>query len=558
MQHVIEETLDNIDIDSAFVSPVVLSDIAKTPRVLDKLKKLKFVTSAGGPTPPSVGNIIHSRVRFWQTMGMTEGLVVPSVITHPDEWAYFHFHPCCGFEMRRYSDILFELVFVKKKELAATQAIFLTFPDLDIYETRDLYSRHPTVPELYKYETRKDDLVILSNGEKFNPLAAEMKLAGHPWISAVYIAGRGRFQVGALLSPEENRRDASDLAIIEAVWPAIKSVNQHLPAFAQIHRNLVQIVRTPFPRTPKGTLARYEMEKAFSKEIAALYQNSAVPESQSSLPTDSLDIDGSSIESISAGLRKAIQVVSPGLELEQIRDEDNLLENGLDSLHIIRLSRLLNSVFLSSSIRTNPGTIYSHPSVAQLGQVLWTQLHDVHQANQETQTAQLLRTRAVSQTLAKYLSSFAVSREEPKEYVVLTGTTGAVGSYLLDAICKNDKVAKVWCLNRSSTADAACRQAELAHSRGLSSDWKGKVRFVQMDLTCEALGLNQPDLVEIRNQATIMIRKLQILYSSVLSCRRLIPDAGRQCMGSQLQFAPVLLRDATHWAAEPGPHLHKD
>ncbi|UKZ88857.1 Non-canonical non-ribosomal peptide synthetase fub8 [Trichoderma asperellum] len=128
-----------------------------------------------------------------QTMGMTEGLVVPSVTTHPDEWAYYHFHPDCGYEMRLYSDTLFELVFVKRKELAAIQTIFLTFPELDIYETKDLYSRHPTIPELYKYETRKDDLVVFATGEKFNPAAAEFQLAHHPWLSAVYIAGQGRF-----------------------------------------------------------------------------------------------------------------------------------------------------------------------------------------------------------------------------------------------------------------------------------------------------------------------------------------------------------------------------
>lgn len=516
MQHVIEETLDNIDFDSAFVSPIVLSDISKTPRVLDKLATLKFVTSAGGPTPPSVGNVIHPRVRLWQTMGMTEGLLVPSVITHPDEWAYFHFHPCCGFEMRPYSDTLFELVFVKKKELTAHQAIFLTFPDLDIYETRDLYSRHPTVPELYKYETRKDDLVILSNGEKFNPLVAEMQLAGHPWVSAAYIAGRDRFQVAALLSPEDNRRDASDLAIIEAVWPAIEFVNQHLPAFAQIHRNFVQIVRTPFPRTPKGTLARYEMERLFSKEIAGIYQDSAVSESPSSLPIGSLQIDGTTEETIRAGVRKAIQIVSPGLELEHIRDDDNLLGNGFDSLHVIRLSRLLSSAFPSSRIQLDVGTIYTHPSVRQLGHVLWTQLQNIRQGHQETDTAHL-RTKAVSQMLAKYLPSFAVSRQEPKEHVVLTGTTGAVGSYLLDALCKNDRVAKVWCFNRNSTADAACRQAELARSRGLSLNWMGKVRFVQTDLTSEALGLSEADLAEIRNQVTIMIRELQIQFPPAFS-----------------------------------------
>lgn len=516
MQHIIAEVLDNIDCDSAFVSPIVLSDIAKTPHVLEKLAKLKFVTSAGGPTPPPVGNIIHPRVPHQQTMGMTEVLLVPSVITHPDEWAYFHFHPCCGFEMRPYSDTFLELVFVKKKELAATQTIFLTFPDLDVYETKDLYSRHPTIPGLYKYEMRRDDLVVLSNGEKFNPFIAEMQLAAHPWISAAYITGRDRFQAAALVNPEESRQNEPDHTIIEAVWPAIEAVNKSLPAFAQVHRNFIKIVRTPLPRTPKGTLARHEIEPLFAQEITSIYQDSAFPESSSS-PIGSLEIDGTSEETVRSGLRDAIQIVSPGLELEQIKDDDNLFENGFDSLHVIRLSKLLSSAFPSSPIQVDVGTIYAHHSITQLGQVLFTRLQNVGQGNRETETA-YLQTKAVSQILAKYLPSFALSRGDPKEHVVLTGTTGAVGSYLLDVLCKNDRVAKVWCFNRSSTADAACRQAELAKSRGLSLDWKGKVRFVQTDLTSEALGLSQADLKEIRDQAMVMIRKLYTPFLLTFPC----------------------------------------
>ncbi|KAL9485421.1 hypothetical protein ACSS6W_004210 [Trichoderma asperelloides] len=504
MQNVIEETLDNIELDSAFMSPLVLIDIASTPRILDKLAKLKFVTSSGGPVPTPVGNIINPRVPIMQTMGMTEGLVVPSVTTHPDEWAYYHFHPDCGYEMRPYSDKLFELVFVKRRELAATQTIFLTFPELDIYETKDLYSRHPTIPELYKYETRKDDLVVFATGEKFNPAAAEFQLAHHPWLSAVYIAGQGRFQTAALLNPAQDRLEASDLEIMEEVWSAIEAINKNLPAFAQVHRNFVRVVRTPFPRTPKGTVARYGIDRLYTKELDDIYRDSVGSEPSSSSPVASLQIEGSSEGTVRAGIREAIQIVSPGLELEQVEDDDNLLVHGFDSLQVTRLSRLLSSSFPSSLIQINPGMIYANPSMAKLAHVLWAQLQSNGKGYQETDTADLHRTKAISQTIAKHLPSFVLSRE-PKEYVILTGTTGAIGSYLLDALCKNNRVAKVWCLNRSSMEDAAHRQAEIAKSKGLSSNWKGNVRFVQMDLASEALGLSQADLREMRDQATTII-----------------------------------------------------
>lgn len=488
MQHLIEDTLDNIALDSAFIPPSVLQDISKTPRVLDKLSNLKFITSAGGPVAQSVGDVIHPHVSLWQTMGMTEGLWVASVVTHPDEWAYFQFHPCTGYEMRPYSDSLFELVLVKKEELAATQSVFITFPDLNIWETRDLYSRHPTIPNLWKYEMRKDDLIVLSNGEKFNPLAAEAQLTGHPFVSAAYITGRGRFQAAALLYPQEDRQSEPDLDIIDAVWSTIEDVNKSLPAFAQIHRSFVKIVRTPLPRTPKGTLARNEIEKFFAEEIKDIYQESIeVP--------NSFKIDGTSEEAVRAGVREAIQIVS---RIGQINDDDNLFTRSFDSLHVIRLSRLLNST-VSSPIDIEVGTIYANPSIAQLSNVLWMQLH------QEPREKSHLPVRATSQMLAKHLQSFESSRR-PKEFVVITGTTGSIGSYLLDVLCKNDRVAKVWCFNRSK--NAAERQAELAQSKGLSLDWKGKAQFIQCDLSSETLGLCQTDLERIKDQATIIIREL--------------------------------------------------
>lgn len=506
MQNVIADTIDNIKIDSAFVSPLVLIDIAQNPAVLDKLATLKFVSSAGGPVPVPVGNIINPRVPILQTIGMTEGMVVPDVTSHPEEWAYFHFHPCSGFEMRPFSDTLYELIFIKKKELAHLQAIFMTFPNQDIYETKDLFSRHPKYPYLYKYETRKDDLVVLAHGEKFNPVAAEFQLAHHPWLSLVYIAGRNKVQTSVLLNPAEDRLESSDDEIIEAVWPSIEAVNKVIPAFAQIHRGFVKVLRTPMPRTPKGTVARYEVERVFRDEIDAIYQDSDSARLASSEPTASIEIDASSEETVRAGLRKAISLVSPGIELDEIKDDDSLLGQGVDSLQVIRLARLLSTAFPSSPIQVEVGTIYANATLEKLGQVLWEQVQEAQKGRQGTITADVLRAQAVSETLAKHLPSFTLSRTA-KEHVVLTGTTGIVGSYLLDALCKNDRVAKVWCLNRSSTAEATYKQAELAKARGLSPNWQGKARFVQIDLAAENLDLSWSDMKEIREQATTIIRE---------------------------------------------------
>ncbi|RYP75650.1 hypothetical protein DL769_003780 [Monosporascus sp. CRB-8-3] len=338
MQHLIEDALDHVTFDSAFISPSVLQDISKSSHMLEKMSKLKFITSAGGPVAQSVGGVIHPRVPIYQTMGMTEGQWLASIVTYPDEWQYYRFHPRTGFEMRPYSDNFSELVFVKNEKLAATQPVFVTFPDLDMWLTKDLYSRHPTIPDIWKHEMRADDIIVLSNGEKFNPLAAEGKLISHPWISSAYITGRGRFQAAVLLYPDENLSEP-DQSIVDNVWPTFQEVNTSHPAFAQIHRDFVKIVRNPFPRSPKGTLARNETEKLFAKQIEDIYALSTDARS-------SLVIDGTSQESIRAGIKKAIQIVSG---IEEINDEDDIFSRSFDSLHAIRLERLLKSASTNSS-----------------------------------------------------------------------------------------------------------------------------------------------------------------------------------------------------------------
>ncbi|KAG5749953.1 hypothetical protein H9Q70_007396 [Fusarium xylarioides] len=104
--------------------------------------------------------------------------------------------------------------------------------------------------------------------------------------------------------------------------------------------------------------------------------------------------------------------------------------------------------------------------------------------------------------LIKYARAFEPPREA-KEHIVLTGTTREISSYLLDVLCNNDKVVKVWCLNRS--ADAFQRQVDSAKSKDLSSNWQSKAKFIRYDVASENLGLSQADFKEIKNEATAII-----------------------------------------------------
>ncbi|KAK8119240.1 uncharacterized protein PG998_003866 [Apiospora kogelbergensis] len=89
-------------------------------------------------------------------------------------------------------------------------------------------------------------------------------------------------------------------------------------------------------------------------------------------------------------------------------------------------------------------------------------------------------------------------------HVVLTGSTGSLGSYLLDTLYHSPDVSSIVCLNRG--ADAAFRQQKKAESRGLTSEWdEARVLFMQADMSAPDLGLAPVVYERLQNETTHMI-----------------------------------------------------
>lgn len=120
-------------------------------------------------------------------MGVTEGSLFPVVQAEPDDWNYHQFHPDGGYTFHQRTDELYELFQTRDPKLNLTQAFFQTFPDMHEYATKDLYSKHPTKAGRWLYRGRTDDVIVLSNGEKVNPLDMEACIQGHPIVKACVI-----------------------------------------------------------------------------------------------------------------------------------------------------------------------------------------------------------------------------------------------------------------------------------------------------------------------------------------------------------------------------------
>lgn len=89
--------------------------------------------------------------------------------------------------------------------------------------------------------------------------------------------------------------------------------------------------------------------------------------------------------------------------------------------------------------------------------------------------------------------------------VILTGSTGSLGSYLLEALNKNRNVSQIICLNRSS--DAGERHRQKGAKRGLSPLDPDRVEFIKADLSKPHLGLDPSLYQRLRMTATHIIRE---------------------------------------------------
>ena len=113
---------------------------------------------------------------------------------------YFHFDPeLKGIEFRERDNGVYEQFFVRHSSTDPFHSLWYTFPDKNEISTSDLFSRHPSKPDLWMYMGRSDDLIVFSNGEKYNPTAMESTIRSHPAVKGAIVVGHARFQPAALI-----------------------------------------------------------------------------------------------------------------------------------------------------------------------------------------------------------------------------------------------------------------------------------------------------------------------------------------------------------------------
>ncbi|KAK2861154.1 putative NRPS-like protein biosynthetic cluster [Arthroderma sp. PD_2] len=458
---------------AALFPPCILEDISTSPEAMDALSALKYVYFGGGPLATEIGSRISERTKLVSFLGMTEGGFVLSMVPQDKEdWSYFEWGPSFGIKMESVGDGLSEMV-LHRHERPDLQPIFHTFPDLDRYHTKDLYVPHPTKPDMWKFHGRLDDVIILSNGLKCNPVSMEKIIEGHPLVARAVVVGLGRFQTALLVEPNWGQwpEATTENMFIEKIWPTVRDANYISPAQGRIMKNRIGVASRskPFSTTPKGSTQRRLVAASYKDEIEHIYAN---PVSETVLYTTPETTD---LAAITGSVRN---IVSDALGLSAFTDEADLYSIGLDSLQTLQISMILQK---SGFTTLTPQMIYAHPTVEKLSSLLHSIVSGVNGDS-------VSRSEHIDALVQKYTGNLPNPETTDKRSVILTGSTGSLGTYLLNCLLNDNTVSKVYCLNRS---DAKERQTKSFELRRLKPEFLDRVEFLTASLSEERLGLTE-------------------------------------------------------------------
>lgn len=508
------EGLKKTPADIAFVVPSIIHELSQTPELLDYCtKNLEMIIYCGGDLPQAIGDVVASKIRLVNQYGASElgltALLQSKRHRDPGDWKYVHFHPDIGAELRPVANGEHELYIFRNSKLEKQQPTFTLFPNLQEYPSRDLFVRHPSNPDLWKWIARADDITVFLNGEKTNPISMEQHITScNPEVAAVLVAGAQRFQAALLIEPVTDVGELSlseRAAFIEKIWPTIADANEECPAHARVAQTHILFThpQKPMLRAGKGTIRRAETLRLYANELDALYANADLM---------STDFDGGvpggpvNLEDTHAVHRFIADTISSLTNWQQFDDNDNLFTLGMDSLQALTAVRKLKQGLAMPTIALS--TLYTNPSISTLTTAV-LQLSKQHEVSQTSK--QQVRSRARSSMLKEYQDMIdripmpsKTTKEPHAQNVILTGSTGALGSYILDTLLCNPAVAHVYCLNRSS--DGMSLQIERNRARGLSTHFNSsRVTFLTADLSQPCLGLQPKAYGELLEVATLVI-----------------------------------------------------
>ncbi|CAK5268755.1 unnamed protein product [Mycena citricolor] len=496
--------------DGIMAVPAVLL-MWQSPAHLAYLKTLKLVCYSGGPLVTPIGNAMASLgINIVSVYGGTEfgaATKIKRVVGDLSEWDWLEFSDRVDIRWAPQGDNVFECQFLS---CATHQGAIENLPDVKGYATKDLYEKHPS-KNLYKLIGRLDDVITMANGEKTVPGPMEDVMIADPNITGAVMFGRERNQVGVLIEPAPQHkidpRDETQLAEFRnLIWDTIQEANENAPAFARLYKEMVLVTYPdkPLVRAPKGTIIKKAALAVYEQEIDTLYDT---VENSTTIVDPPASWTPSDVE-------KWLLKQAGTLTDKEILPGKDIFDQGFDSLNATFLRhRIVGSLKASAEPGVKAAAssvtqdfVYAYPTIEALANAVLTLVAGSAVTSSSTTKAD------IEAVIQRHTEKFSEIPERTKtapaggDVLLITGSTGGLGSHILETALANSTVRRVFALNRKGAVSSADRQKAMFVDRGLDVELlrSEKLVFLEGDASQPSLGLSQ-DVFSLLSEAVSVI-----------------------------------------------------
>ncbi|RYO89563.1 hypothetical protein DL762_003176 [Monosporascus cannonballus] len=496
------------------IQPSVIEQILQEPNGIDLFKDVEFVCYSGAPLNPVAGDRLSKVADSVSVYGSTETFLIPELALAREDWVWHEFNPIFKHQMRLFdpAEGTYEMVVLADETNKDTSAIHHNIPGVTEYHTKDLFTRHPANPRLFKYYGRRDNIIVLANGMKLYPVPLEISVQSHPSLKGAFVIGNGRTQAALLVEPREFLDEGQRTKFLEELWPLVERSNSLIGGQGSIQQGKIICAKPdkPFARTPKGTVIRKLSEALYRDELEQLYSGSS-PAKKESVRVE-LKPTMKPVYELWDVIEFARKTLSPSFAAAATIPEDaDFYAYGLDSVQTLEVvSNLRRNLQYQTSFPTtwvSPRTIYQNSTVLDLSRLLKGFFGEGAFPEAESELAQ---TRIMDEVVERYTKALPKSpgsqtTESPGASVIaLVGSTGYLGSHVLAALLRNSNISRIYCLNRSSDAQERQEAALLELLNG-AQPLLQRLKYMTVELGKPLLGLGQNDYDRLAAEVKVIV-----------------------------------------------------
>lgn len=255
----------------------------------------------------------------------------------------------------------------------------------------------------------------------------------------------------------------------------------------------------PFTYTEKGSIRRARILSEYKQEVDTLY------ESPSDVDLGNITIPTSWTPSTAVDFSyAALKYILPDLP----GPDEDIFYFACDSLQATRIERMIVQVLKSTGAykdgAATPGFIYNHSSARSLGQFMLG-LHGEHQSKAldggNTDLRDVLTRFATGITYERFHAHPPLEEDINRGKVVLvTGTTGGLGTNVLHQLFQDQLVEHIYTLNRCRPGESLReKQVQALKDNGLDPEIARSPKITALcgDLRNPTLGLDDSVLNEV-------------------------------------------------------------